>query len=132
MASTRLVRQGQPRDEPHDPPDRRRWRESLGRHPAANHCFRAAVFCVGLIVVAAGATLWVFSTLLTAPLIFAGLWIWSWEFVWAKRLLHRFQAWLGRFWRRVKRRPAKWAIITALGVVSGIAAYWGSYVLGLW
>ena len=68
--------------------------------------------------------------LLTAPVIFAGLWIWSWEFVWARRLLHRFRAWLGRFWRRVRRRPTKWAIITALGILSGVAAYWAGYKFG--
>lgn len=130
MASTRLVPPRQPHEEPHGLPDRRPWREALGRHPAANHCFRVAVFGVGLIVVLGGAALWVFSMLLTAPLIFSGLWIWSWEFVWAKRLLHRFKAWFGRFWERVRRRPTKWAIITALGIVSGIAAYWAGHEFG--
>lgn len=130
MGSTRLASTGQPQEEPNGLPDRRPWRESVGRHRAANHCFRAAVFGVGLIVVLGGAALWVFSTLLTAPVILAGLWIWSWEFVWARRLLHRFRAWLGRFWRRVRRRPTKWAIITALGILSGVAAYWAGYKFG--
>jgi hypothetical protein len=78
-----------------------------------------------------GAVLWVFSTLLTAPVILAGLWIWSGEFVWARRLLHRFMGWLGRFWERVRRRPTKWTMLTALGVLSGAVAYWASHAFGL-
>ena len=130
VGSTRLS-SGQRRDEPQGLPDRRPWRESLGRHQAANNCFRAAVFAVGLVAVLGGAALWLFSTLLTAPLILAGLWIWSWEFVWARRLLHRFKAWLGRFWERVRRRPARWALMTALGVLGGVGVYWASSTLGL-
>ena len=72
-----------------------------------------------------------FSMLLTAPLIVAGLWVWSWEFVWARRLLRRFKAWLGRFLKRVRRRPTKWTIVTALGVLSGVAAWWATYRFGL-
>jgi len=130
VASTRLASTGQSQDEPHGLPDRRPWRESLGHHRAANHCFRAAVFGAGLLVVLAGTALWVFSTLLTGPLVFAGLWIWSWEFVWARRLLHRFKGWLDRFWQRVRRRPIKWAIVTTLGVASGVAAYWAGHRFG--
>ena len=130
MASTPLDPPGRAHEEIHGLRDRRPWRESLGRHRAANNCFRAAVFGVGLIVVLGGAALWVFSMLLTAPLIVAGLWVWSWEFVWARRLLHRFKAWLDRFWQRVRRRPIKWAMVTTLGVVSGVAAYWAGHRFG--
>ena len=63
------------------------------------------MFFLGLVVVLGGAVPWVFSTLLTAPVILAGLWIWSWEFVWGRRLLHRFMGWLGRFWERVRDGP---------------------------
>ena len=119
------------REQPNGLPDRRSWRESPGRHRAANNCFRGAVFFLGLVVVLGGAVPWVFSTLLTAPVILAGLWIWSWEFVWARRLLHRFMGWLGRFWERVRRRPTKWTMLTALGVLSGAVAYWASHAFGL-
>ena len=115
---------------PNGLPDRRSWRQLLGRPRAANNCFRGAVFVVGLVVLG-GAVLWVFSTLLTAPVILAGLWIWSWEFVLPRRLLHRFMGWLGRFWERVRRRPTKWTKLTALGVLSGAVAYWASHTFGL-
>jgi len=111
--------------------DRRPWRESLAQMPGLDHCFRAAVFVVGLLAVLGGAALWMFSTLLTTPVIFAGLWIWSWEFVWARRLLHKFRIWLERFWRRVRRRPKRWTVVTALGVLSGVAVWWASFEFGL-
>jgi hypothetical protein len=79
---------------------------------------------VGLVAVLSGAVLWLFSSLLTTPLVFAGLWIWSWEFVWARRLLHRFRIWAGHFWRRVKRRPTKWTVLTGLGILSGAFVWW--------
>ena len=112
-------------------PDRRPWREALGRTPGVDHCFRACVFVVGLVTILGGAVLWLFSSLLTTPLIFAGLWIWSWEFVWARRLLHRFRIWLGRFWKRVKRRPTKWTVVTALGILSGVGVWWACFEFGL-
>jgi hypothetical protein len=96
-----------------------------------DHCFRVCVFGAGLLVILGGAALWLFSTLLTTPLIFAGLWIWSWEFLWARRLLHRFKEWMSRFWKRVRRRPAKWAVITALGALGGAAGSWACFELGL-
>ena len=95
-------------------PDRRPWRAKVARTPGLDHCFRAGVFLVGLIVVVGGAALWLFSTLVTTPVILAGLWIWSWEFVWARRLLHKFSYWLSRFWKRVRRRPTKWTVVTGL------------------
>jgi len=112
-------------------PDRRAWREALARTPGLDHCFRGCVFVVGLVVIVGGAALWLFSTLLTTPVIFAGLWIWSWEFVWAKRMLHNFRIWLTRFWRRVKRRPKRWTVVTALGILSGAAVWWGMFHFGL-
>ena len=112
-------------------PERRAWREALARTPGLDHCFRGCVFMVGLVVIVGGAALWLFSTLLTTPVIFAGLWIWSWEFVWAKRMLHNFRIWLTRFWRRVKRRPKRWTVVTALGILSGAAVWWGMFQFGL-
>ena len=90
------------------------------------------MFVVGLVVIVGGAALWLFSTLLTTPVIFAGLWIWSWEFVWAKRLMHNFGIWAdNRFWKRVKRRPKRWTVVTALGILSGAAVWWGMFEFGL-
>lgn len=86
---------------------------------------------MGLVVVLGGAALWMFSMLLTAPLVFAGLWVWSWEFLWAGRLLHRFRMWLGRFRQRVRQQPLQWAVLTTLGILGGAAAYYASFRFGL-
>jgi hypothetical protein len=131
VAVTRLAPSEQRHEMPQGLRDRRPWREALARTPGLDHCFRAGVFVVGLVVFLGGAALWLFSTLLTTPLILAGLWIWSWEFVWARRLLHKFRYWLSRFWRRVKRRPKRWTVVTALGVLSGAAVWWASFEFGL-
>jgi hypothetical protein len=112
-------------------PDRRPWRAALAKTPGLDHCYRASVFVLGLVVVVGGAALWLFSTLLTTPVIFAGLWIWSWEFVWAKRLMHKFGQWADNLWRRVKRRPKRWTVVTALGILSGAAVWWGMFEFGL-
>ena len=131
VASTRLAPPGQRREMPQGLRDRRPWRESLARLPGLDHCFRACVFVAGLLAVLGGAALWLFSTLLTTPLILAGLWIWSWEFVWARRLLHKFRYWLSRFWKRVRRRPTKWTVLTGLGVLIGVAGWWAYFEFGL-
>ena len=103
----------------------------MARHPRAERCYRAAVFGIGLIAVLGGAALWLFSMLLTAPLLLAGLWIWSREFAWARRLFHRFRSWVSRFLERVRRRPVKWTVLTALGILSGVAISWACYQFGL-
>ena len=89
------------------------------------------MFALGLLMILGGAALWLFSMLLTVPLLFLGLWIWSWEFVWAQDLLHRFRKWLHRFIEKVKQRPRKWSFVTALGVASGAAGYWACFHFGL-
>ena len=131
MALTRLAPLEPRQEMPRGLRARRAWRESLARMPGLDHCFRACVFVVGLLAVLGGAALWLFSTLLTTPLILAGLWIWSWEFVWARRLLHRFRIWLSRLWRQVRRRPKRWTVVTALGILSGAAVWWASFEFGL-
>jgi len=66
---------------------------------------RAGVFTVGLALNLLGVAAWLLSVLLTAPLLLAGLWVWSREFEWAKRLLTRCHRWAGSLWRRVKAHP---------------------------
>jgi len=55
----------------------------------------------------------------------------SWEFVWAKSLMHKFGQWADSLWRRVKRRPKRWTLVTALGILSGVAVWWGMFEFGL-
>ena len=131
VSSTRSTTPGRLLERLRGLPHRRPWRRWVRRRPGLNQCVRAAVFVLGLLVILGGAALWLFSMLLTVPLLFLGLWIWSWEFVWAQDLLHRFRKWLHRFIEKVKQRPRRWSFVTALGVASGAAGYWACFHFGL-
>lgn len=96
----------------------------------ADRCLRGVVFAAGLVLVLCGAATWLFSTLLTAPLMLAGLWVWSWEFAWARRLQHRFRLHLRRLWERARRRPVWWSLASSAGIAVGGAAYWAFVAYG--
>ncbi|WP_214058057.1 hypothetical protein [Nocardioides aquaticus] len=130
MPSTRHPSLTRLQERLNDGPPRRRWRTSVGTSASADLGLRLVVLVAGLVLVAAGAALWLFSTLLTAPLLLAGLWVLSWEFAWARWLLHRFTMWVRPFVGRVRRRPARWTVLTAGGIASGAAGYWAFMVLG--
>lgn len=112
-----------------DGPQRRRWRTSMESPAVADFGLRLVVLIAGLALIAGGVILWLLSTLLTAPLLVAGLWVLSWEFASARRLLHRFTMWIRPFSRRVRRRTARWTTITTGGIASGAAGYGGFMVL---
>lgn len=105
-------------------PHRRAWRHGVRSVGAADLSLRAAVFVLGSRLVAAGVALWVFSTLLTAPVLFAGLWVLSWEFAWARRLMHAFRGWVRTQVRRARRHPVRWAAATAATLALTIGGYW--------
>jgi len=111
---------------------RSRWcswfRDDRHRHLA----FRAGVFVVGLVLILLGAAMWLVSTLLAGPPMFAGLWVWSREFHWGHRL---FRGFLGRarsMWSRAKARPMRWCVVTLLGIAAAAAAYWAWGRFGPW
>lgn len=108
-----------------------RWswfRENRGRH----RLFRVGVFVVGLLMTLVGAAMWLFSLLLAVPPIFAGLWVWSREFLWGHRLFSAFLRRGTALWSRVKSRPVRWAAITLGGVGVAGAGYWAWGHYGLW
>ena len=77
----------------------------------------------GLVLVVGGAAMWVFTSLLTAPVVLAGLWVWSWEFAWARRWQHAFRLHLRDLCSRVRRHPVRWTVATVLGIAVGVAGY---------
>ena len=85
---------------------------------------RIGVFAVGFVLNLLGAAAWLLSVLLMAPLMLAGLWVWSREFEWAERLLGRFRHWAGALWRRVRAHPVRWGLTTVLSLVATGVAYW--------
>ncbi len=89
-----------------------------------NRCYRCGVFLAGLAVVLAGCAVWLLSVLAAVPAVLAGVLLWSKEFAWARRLLAALKHYGNRLWKRVKRRPLSWAVITAASLAPGAASYW--------
>lgn len=100
------------------------WRARLRSRAGLNRCYRCGVFLAGLAVVLAGCALWLLSVLAAVPAVLAGVWLWSKEFVWGRRLLAALKDYGNRLWKRVKRRPLRWAAITAAGFALGAASCW--------
>jgi hypothetical protein len=96
------------------------FRENKSRH----RLFRAGVFVVGLILVLAGAAMWLLSMLLAVPPVLVGLWVWSREFHWGHRLYRAFLRRAWSLWSRVRSRPVRWAVATLGGVGLAWAGYW--------
>ena len=92
--------------------------------PPRSWPMRAGIFLLGLVLNLLGAAAWLLSVLLMAPLMLAGLWIWSHEFHWAGRLLERVRVWAKATWRRVKERPVRWGVSTATSLSGTATAYW--------
>ncbi|WP_200936369.1 hypothetical protein [Marmoricola sp. Leaf446] len=105
-------------------PERRPWRHFVGTVVPADLGLRSGVFALGLALVLAGCALWIFSGLLTVPLVFAGLWVWSWEFAWARRLLHGFRSWVRSRVRGIRERPRRWAAMTVTTLAVTAGCYW--------
>jgi hypothetical protein len=95
-----------------------------GRDQGTGTLRRIGVFVVGLLLALLGAAAWLVSVLLTAPLMLAGVWVWAREFHWAERLLGRVRRWAGSIGRRVKERPLRWGVGTAVSLVGTATAYW--------
>ena len=100
------------------------WRQRLRQRTGLNACFRGFVFLAGLLVLLLAGAVWMFSALLTLPPALAALWIWSREFHWGQRLLHRVSRYGRRMRTKVSARPARWAAITAAGFAGGAACSW--------
>ncbi len=100
------------------------WRERLRRFPVRNRCYRGLVFIGGLVLVVVGGVLWMFSVVLMLPVALAGLWLWSTEFLWGRRLFRAFVGWGRRLWKRIKARPRRWTMITLASIATGALAYW--------
>ena len=126
MSSTRTRAQLQPSGFTLPPGGRQaRWcawfRSERNRH----RWFRAGVFVVGLILLLAGAAMWLVSVLLAAPLVLAGSWVWSRDFHWGHRLFHGILDRLRSMWSRARARPVRWGLMTLAGVASAWAGSWG-------
>lgn len=85
---------------------------------------RVAVFVVGLVFVLTGAVLAVLPGPLTIPPVLAGVYVWSLEFTWARRLRVRVNNSAREAWANAKTHPARASTITVLGLAAAAATVW--------
>jgi hypothetical protein len=110
------------------------WRGRIRRRSVLGPLWRGFVFLVGLVCVLAGVVLTVLPGPLTIPPILLGLYVWSTEFAWARRLFGVFRTKGQRAWRHARRHPLRAGAITASGLLVAAGAMWsvGHFHLVAW
>lgn len=106
-------------------------RERIRSKPGLAQVWRVGVFLAGLLFVALGVALAVLPGPLTIPPVLVGLWIWSTEFDWAKRLFTSFQRKAKDAWEHAKQHPVSSAVITVGGLALAGAVFWAVGHYGL-
>jgi hypothetical protein len=133
MAHTDTVKAPTEHDAPPGPDDglgrptavpRGSRRERIRSKPGLAQAYRVGVFLVGLLFIVLGVALAVLPGPLTIPPVLLGLWIWSTEFRFARRLFESFKRQAREAWAHAKRHPVSSAFITIGGLVAAGAAIW--------
>ncbi|MGY1696010.1 MULTISPECIES: PGPGW domain-containing protein [unclassified Geodermatophilus] len=110
---------GQPR-----PVEPGSWRDRVRKNPALALPYRIAVFVVGLLFVLLGLALTVLPGPLTIPPILVGLWVWSTEFEWARRIFATFRRKAVDTWRHAKQHPVSSLAVTVGGLAAAALVFW--------
>jgi hypothetical protein len=100
------------------------WRDRVRSKPGLRELYRVCVFLVGLVFILGGVALAVLPGPLTIPPVLIGLWIWSTEFRFAKRLFQKFQVKARQAWAHAKAHPVSSALVTVGGLVLAGAVIW--------
>ncbi len=107
------------------------WRARIRDKPGLGLLYRVGVFVAGLLCIAVGFALAVLPGPLTIPPILLGLWIWSTEFRFARKLFQAFQRKARDAWAHAKEHPVSSAAITIGGLIAAGAAFWAVGHFGL-
>jgi putative transmembrane protein PGPGW len=96
--------------------------------------WRSTVFLAGLLCITAGVALAVLPGPLTIPPIALGLYVWSTEFRWARRLFGVFRNKGRRAWQHARRHPLSASAVTVGGLLGATLAMWsvGHFHLVAW
>ena len=107
------------------------WRDRIRQKPGLGIAYRVGVFVAGLLFVLLGLALTVLPGPLTIPPILVGLWVWSTEFEWARRIFVTFRKKARDTWAHAKQHPVSSAAVTIGGLVLAGVAFWavGEYQL---
>ena len=122
---------GSAQSRPASPPP---WRSRLRQRSVLGPLWRGAVFLAGLLCILAGVVLTVLPGPLTIPPILLGLYVWSTEFAWARRLFGVFRTKGRRAWRHARQHPLRAGAITASGLLVAAGTMWtvGHFHLVAW
>ena len=100
------------------------WRDRIRQKPGLGIAYRVGVFVAGLLFVLLGLALTVPPGPLTIPPILVGLWVWSTEFEWARRIFVTFRKKARDTWAHAKQHPVSSAAVTIGGLVAAGAVFW--------
>ena len=100
------------------------FRERVHSKPGLALAWRVGVFVVGLLFVLLGLALTVLPGPLTIPPVLLGLWVWSTEFDWARRIFATFARKARETWKHAKQHPVSSAAVTVGGLAAAAAVFW--------
>ncbi len=100
------------------------FRERVHRRPEVALAWRISVFAAGLLCVALGVALAVLPGPLTIPPVLLGLWVWSTEFDWARRIFTSFSRKAREAWAHARAHPVSSVAVTGGGLVAAGVAFW--------
>jgi uncharacterized membrane protein YbaN (DUF454 family) len=87
---------------------------------------KVVFFVAGLVLIIIGLVLIVLPGPLTIPPILAGLWLWSREFEFARRLLRPVEKKGAVAWQKAKEKPVHTTVVTVLGLVGAGVIIWAT------
>ncbi len=100
------------------------WRGRLRQKKGPYLAYRVGVFVVGLLFVVLGLALTVLPGPLTIPPVLVGLWVWSTEFDWARRLFATFRRKAVATWKHAKQHPVSSLAVTVGGLAAAALVFW--------
>ena len=100
------------------------FRERVHRRKGPALAWRIAVFVAGLSFVLLGLALTVLPGPLTIPPVLLGLWVWSSEFEWARRVFVTFRHKAREAWAHARQHPVSSAAVTVGGLAAAGLVLW--------
>ena len=100
------------------------FREKVHSKPGRALAWRVAVFVGGLLFVLLGLALTVLPGPLTIPPVLLGLWVWSTEFEWARRVFVTFRRKAREAWAHARQHPVSSVAVTVGGLAAAALVFW--------
>jgi drug/metabolite transporter (DMT)-like permease len=87
---------------------------------------RVALFVAGLLLIVTGLVLIVLPGPLTIPPILLGVWLWSLEFEFARRLMKPIGERGAEAWKQAREKPVRTTVVTVLGLIGAAVVIWAA------